>query len=447
MDKLAAEGTVFTNAFTTCPLCSPARGTLFTGRWTFQNGVKDNLNIGHSTQESLSKEEDTWLDAAMRRGYDTGYFGKWHLGHEKEPLKRLDLPVQKSAHRELSYNEVKANIKKIEREVLLEGNAPFWGVLPGTKEDTRAFKTVAGGVEFLERYAHSSKDTPFCLTVSTSSPHFPHYLPREYAVKANPDKVQLPVNLSDNYKNKPPFHNTPWWPSMDTEGLSEEEWKKIIAYTHQHISLTDDALGTVLDSLKKWGLEEDTIVVFTADHGDMPGAHNRFDKGAYFYEEVWRIPLVIKYPGKVPSQQESWVNLIDLAETFYELIGPDEKTLKSRFGKSLLSLVGTDKSDGRPNRAFGVYDLYNGISMAVRAIRDPRYKYIWNPQSIDEFYDLDSDPGELNNLIDSPSLTDIQSRLKSEMFKIMDALDDPLRLNYSQLPPWGTVVKTGEMGP
>jgi arylsulfatase A-like enzyme len=173
MDKLAAEGTVFTNAFTTCPLCSPARGTLFTGRWTFQNGVKDNLNIGHSTQESLSKEEDTWLDAAMRRGYDTGYFGKWHLGHEKEPLKRLDLPVQKSAHRELSYNEVKANIKKIEREVLLEGNAPFWGVLPGTKEDTRAFKTVAGGVEFLERYAHSSKDTPFCLTVSTSSPHFP----------------------------------------------------------------------------------------------------------------------------------------------------------------------------------------------------------------------------------------------------------------------------------
>jgi arylsulfatase A-like enzyme len=87
---------------------------------------------------------------------------------------------------------------------------------------------------------------------------------------------------------------------MDTEGLSEEEWKKIIAYTHQHISLTDDALGTVLDSLKKWGLEEDTIVVFTADHGDMPGAHNRFDKGAYFYEEVWRIPLVIKISGESP---------------------------------------------------------------------------------------------------------------------------------------------------
>ncbi|TFG67280.1 MAG: hypothetical protein E4H27_09200, partial [Anaerolineales bacterium] len=80
IDRLAAQGTVFANAFTTCPLCTPARGALLTSRWPHQTGIYDNYNVGHSQQSTLSMDEDTWIDTAVRRGFHTGYFGKWHLG-------------------------------------------------------------------------------------------------------------------------------------------------------------------------------------------------------------------------------------------------------------------------------------------------------------------------------------------------------------------------------
>ena len=90
-DRLAADGTVFSNAFTTCPLSSPARGALLTGRWPCQTGMRDNVGIGYSLQEPLAPEEQTWIDGAVSAGYHVGYFGKWHLGPNG--------PISRGAHR------------------------------------------------------------------------------------------------------------------------------------------------------------------------------------------------------------------------------------------------------------------------------------------------------------------------------------------------------------
>ena len=107
---------------------------------------------------------------------------------------------------------------------------------------------------------------------------------------------------------------------MDTAMLNEDEWRTVIAYSHAHIMLVDEAIGRVLDSLDRLGLRESTTVVFTSDHGDMEGAHNRFDKSAYFYEEVWRIPLIIRRPHTAPATQEAFVSLMDISETLFSLI-------------------------------------------------------------------------------------------------------------------------------
>ena len=114
--------------------------------------------------------------------------------------------------------------------------------------------------------------------------------------------------------------------------LDEEEWRTVVAYSHAHIMMVDEAIGRVLDTLERLGLRESTTVVFVADHGDMEGGHNRFDKGAYFYEEVWRIPLIISRPDRGQATQDAYVSLIDVGETLFGLIDAAATAERPRAG-------------------------------------------------------------------------------------------------------------------
>ena len=136
IDRLAAAGTVFDNAFTTCPLCTPARGTLLTARWPHQNGVRDNHAVGYSQQPSLSLDEATWIDEAVAHGYHVGYFGKWHLGPNN--------PEARGAHRydpdrggrpqalrpQTSTSPIRSRKERMigaRPFALIRGRSPFWG--------------------------------------------------------------------------------------------------------------------------------------------------------------------------------------------------------------------------------------------------------------------------------------------------------------------------------
>jgi arylsulfatase A-like enzyme len=456
IDRLAAQGTVFTNAFTTCPLCTPARGTLLTSRWPHQTGVYDNYNVGYSQQTSLSIDEQTWIEQAVQQGYHVGYFGKWHLGSND--------PASRAAHRYNPYRPDRAGQKKQpysyesmaeyytrqEQPQLMKGRAPFWGEVNVQKAAISPFPVMVSGVQFLEEWASRDRKKPFFLTVSSAPPHFPHYLPAEYAGIADNlrDSTMLPTSIEDNCFNRPWFHAASWWPSMDTSVLDLEEWRTLIAYSHAHIMLVDEAIGLVLDALDRLKLTESTVIVFTADHGDMEGAHNRFDKGAYFYEEVWRIPLVICLPNLIPASKNTFVSLIDVGETLFSLVGAGEKPGYPRSGRNLLPLINnSEKLDAWPDVAYGVYDLYNGINFAVRAIRNKQFKYVWNPQAMDEFYDLDSDPYEMVNRIDDPEVLKIKLQLQDELLVWLNAISDNLPERVATLPPAGTIMATGKMGP
>lgn len=455
-DRLAAEGTVFTNAFTSCTLCSPARGALLTARWAHQTGMYDNVGVGYSLQEPLRSDETTWIGAAAKAGYHVGYFGKWHLGP--------DGPIARGAHRhsesfdkwsrpydpagsDYSYASqvvrYREHLKRLER-----GNPPFWGVLDVPKEQTEPFRLAADAAGFLSEYANSPKQRPFFLTVSMSPPHFPHYLPTEYAEQADPGSVELPGNLKDTFDRKPEWHAKPWWPSMDTSGFEEDEWRRIVAFSHLHITLVDEAIGRILGAVEAGQLSDSTTVVFCADHGDMCGGHGCFDKGAYFYDEVWRVPLVVRSPGLGPAQQDAFVSVLDIGETLFRAIGVEAAPQKPRAGRDLSPLVGTGvRPDGWPQEAFGAYDFYNGMSFAIRAIRTETHKYVWNPQGIDELYDLRDDPGEMVNLAGEAALARTQGRLRRRLLEWLEDIGDDLPGRTEELPPAGTITATGAMGP
>ena len=462
IDRLAAHGTVFSNAFTSCPLCTPARGALLTARWPHQTGVYDNYAVGHSQQTTMSMDEHTWIDEAVRCGYRVGYFGKWHLGsndpemrgaHRHDP-RRPAGPRKKQPY---SYDRMKAQYDTQEQRRLVRGRAPFWGEVDRAKDEITPFSIMANWVGFLEEWAAGGQERPFFLTVSSAPPHFPHYLPAEYARIADRlrDAVELPVSLKDDCAGRPWFHATPWWPCMDTSVLDQEEWRTVIAYSHAHIMLVDEAIGRVLGTLDRLHLTDSTTIIFTADHGDMEGAHNRFDKGPYFYEEVWRIPLIVRSPGALPATQNAFVSILDVGETLLDLAGSDGDDSPPRSGRDLLPLTGSSETPAQwPDVVYGVYDLYNGINFSVRAIRDERWKYVWNPQESDELYDLASDPHELVNLIAvepavrfDAAAAEAESRLRGQLLAWLKEIGDDLPSHFADLPPAGTVMATGEPGP
>ena len=326
---------------------------------------------------------------------------------------------------------------------LIHFQPPFYGEISGGREQTHAFGVVEEVRGFLQRRDRR----PFLLTASFVGPHFPHYLPRDDARRYRPEEVLLPASLHDDFGGKPWFHRTAWWPSMDSSPFDEAEWRRAIAHTWGHMTMVDEALGQVLDLLDDHGLGDDTAVVFAADHGDVCGEHNRFDKGPYFYEEVLRIPLIIQLPGARPAVNPTPVSFIDIGTTLLHLLG-DGDHARTTDGRNLVPMVGsTHTPHGWDAAAYASYHLYNGMSFECRCARTATHKYVWNPQAVDELYDLRDDPAELANLIGRPDLVELQAELSTGPRRWLVAMEDPLVAAAADLPPAGTIVATGAAGP
>ena len=437
IDTLAARGTVFSNAFTSCPLCTPARAALLTSRWAHETGMLDNYGLGYSRQLSLGANEFTWLDQARESGFFTGYFGKWHLGPDGPILRGVNrhdphfdknFTVYDPQTNNFNYASVKAGYAAALKNtgnrdsILKRGCPPFYGELKAPKKQCEPFVIAARGMDFIAEHARMNTDAPFFLTLSFPGPHFPHYLPAEYAALADALNPILPPSLHDTFEGKPDFHAGAWWPSMETATFSDQEWKKIIAYSQAHITMTDEAIGRVLYALSRHPAGNNTIIIFTSDHGDMQGAHGRFDKGPYFYEEVWRVPLIICRPDSQSAGQRVFVSMLDIGETLFRLAGG--KTSTRRSGRDLNGLCGSSWVPGFPDIAYGAYDLYNGMSFYLRAVRDRRYKYVHNPQAMDELYDLQEDPFEMRNLAGQAQVQPVQNRLSGLLTEWMKKTGD-----------------------
>lgn len=452
LDKLAKEGLVFENAFTSCPLCSPARGTLFTSKWQNQTGMIDNMGIGYSEQEPLNRSVLTWIDAAIKSGYHTGYYGKWHLGP--------DGPIERGVHKHpesieadfkpyvigestYSYEKWQEKYEK-QSEVLINGLMPYYGTTDKKIEETNPYVVANQAKEFLQDYVSDAPDKPFLLTVSINDPHFPHYLPENYVQERFSEKIDLPKNIEDSFENKPWFQNKSWWPSMEVDGLDKTDWEEIIRYAYTHRMLVDDALGEVLMELETLELAGNTTVIFVSDHGDMCGAHNRFDKGPYFYDEVFRIPLIIRKAEIKPRSEKALVSILDVGATVFDMVGYEG--VEELFGNSLVPMIKEEES-GCASEVYGMYERYNGMSFRVRAIRNLTYKYVYNPQSIDELYSMEKDPGELENLIDNPNYRAIKDEMRHKLKKWLEDIDDTIMTDEKTMLEAGTIIPLGTPGP
>ena len=215
-------------------------------------------------------------------------------------------------------------------------------------------------------------------------------------------------------------------------GWTWDQWAPVVRCYLAEISLLDAQVGRVLDALERMGVAEQTMVICSTDHGDLCGGHGMVDKHYVMYEDVTRVPLIVRWPGRAPAgtRCDAWVSHnTDLATTLCDVAGVP--TLATFRGKSLVPLLAGGQDNGRQD----ILCMYHGNQSGLysqRMVRDARWKYVWNATAEDELYDLDLDPGELRNLATSPAYRRALERLRQRLVAWMAESHDPLLNSWTR---------------
>lgn len=421
LKQFALRATNYTNAFSPVPLCTPARASLFTGKWPHQTGTLDNVQgRSYYPQGCLHKEQKTYLERLRDDGYEVAYIGKWHLGEGGLLERGISTVIRSDGGDE--------PIPK--KPVAIEHEGPYLPPYYGkiTTDTPADGLRVADAIKQLKALKTSEK--PFCLVVSLHGPHFPHFVPSEF-VELYDDLPEdyVPPNYSQQFtgSDKPVAQSRSYWPCQETASLTSRDWRLTTQHYFGFCSYIDHLFGRFEEAVTKNELDSNTVFAFTSDHGEMLGAHGWFDKGPFFYDEVIRIPMLIRTPESDGAvSQENFVSLRDLWPALLDAANSRETLHQDELQRSYL----------RSNEEFVTYcyDSYQGRHFKIRGIRGKRYKYAWSPHDSSELYDLEIDPFEQTNLTDNVQYSDIQNKLHNQLFDWMERESDAIRVPAYHLP-------------
>jgi arylsulfatase A-like enzyme len=380
LDKLANDGLNFTHAYSTSPVCTPYRGILMTGRYPSQTGIEDN---GRRIPDS----EITLADCFNRAGYHTSYLGKWHIGGPKG-LNEWVPPVLRGGFTDFTGWE-SHHINHWKGKIFSDENPEKAIELKG--HETDGLTDLA--VDKLDEL--SRLDKPFLFMLAYQAPHYPCAPPRDFE-----DLYEgVPFDLRANCDPEAEMAKPHWPVDRETGDFVDQCWRKPMTSRRfqelyfAEITQLDRAVGRLLDKINETGLYENTVVIFTSDHGEMAGSHGCFGKGVMLEESV-RVPLLIRCPKNHRVKtgiKDTPVSTIDLMPTLLDAAGLDvpECCEGVSFAGNLIDELKNDRS------VFFELNDWALIRNREKLIIDKKTK------ENKAFYCLDSDPFEQENLVNS----------------------------------------------
>lgn len=422
IDSIATEGMRFDGAYTACPLCTPARASLLTGLLPHNHGQlanMDNFN-GIFDQQVLGKKG--YPEYLHDAGYQVGYTGKWHL--PKEGDKQFwNIDQWHNDHQSvLKQAGVTYNMAVDEVQPLEWGaEAKFYGKSALPLELNYNTYVADRTIDMINQF--SSDCAPFMICSAFTGPHFPIAVPEPYLSMYNPEDVPMWGNFHETFMDKPIVQQKEMM-RWNSSHLTWKDWQKVIAAYWGYCTYIDAQIGRIITRLKEQGIYENTIIIYSSDHGDMLGSHRLFNKGWNMYEECNRIPLLIRWPNTAlfNSVCKEFVNLVDIMPTLLEAAGtPCPEKID---GKSLVPLLKGNRPDDWPGEALVEFNGYESSLTTIRMIRTEKWKYVYNPSSVDELYDMESDPDELYNLADRLAFKHVLRRMKDRMVKRLQSHRD-----------------------
>jgi uncharacterized sulfatase len=450
IDRLAIEGALFKNNFCTNSICGPSRAVVLTGKHSHINGFKMNGNRFDGSQQTFPK-------LLQKAGYKTGIIGKWHLDGLPEGFDYWSILTDQGNYYNPDFIDLNAQTKQVDTSRIY-----------GYATDIITDKAIA----YLDKAKENNN--PFMLMVHHKAPHrnwmpalrhvnkydsiqFP--LPETYFTDhagslASKDQQQtIYVDMYEGHdlkmtkeKGSPELAHNPWpsdfdrmtpeqrsaWdkayqPKNDAmhnaklSGRALAEWKGQ-RYLHEYlatIAAVDEGVGRILDYLETNNLAENTIIIYTTDQGFYLGEKGWFDK-RYMYEESLAMPMVLRYPDNVKPGTviNALTQNLDFAETFLDYAGVEIPV--DMQGKSFRPLLeGTVEDDDFRDAIYYHYYDFPAFHMVKKhyGVRTKRYKLMHFYDHIDtwELYDLETDPSEINNLIDNPNYDDIEVMLRQKL--------------------------------
>jgi arylsulfatase A-like enzyme len=418
LDALAAGGIRFQRCYTVNPICSPARASLMTGLLPHNHGMVDVTHAVPAYRARFDATLPVWPRQLQNAGYETAYFGKWHVerSHRLENF-GFDRYEVEQYQQKLGLVEVREEL--IDRKVVRQkGYADFllYGVSDGAAESLPEYQMYSDGIAFLEQAA-SNPDRPWALFLSTEAPHDPYVAPRSYCQRYNPDDIPPPVNFEDDLSGRPVIYGriqSVW------RDLTWQDFAQATACYYANCTMIDEQIGRILEALDSLGMRENTVIVFTSDHGDYLAEHRLMLKGIPAFEGAYRIPLILNGPG-IPSGREvhNIVSLLDLVPTLVRLTSGDEFPCQ---GRSLLPLLQGAETDWR-SEAFAECHGQR-FNYTQRILWRGNDKYVFNGFAEDELYDLAADPYEQKNLATDPLFEPLLESMAARMWQIMHETAD-----------------------
>lgn len=394
LDKLASQGVMFTNAVANCPVCTPNRAVLLTGRHTLSHkAIANDL--------PLPPDDASWGNVLRNAGYRTGYIGKWHL--DGVPRDRFTPPGERRhgfdywAAWNCSHAYFNARYFRDDPEPI-----PIKGYEPDYQTDL--------AIEFLRE----KPDAPFFLFISWGPPHDPYQLvPEEYRRLYDPEALQLRPNCKNPNR-------------------------RAMADYYAHITTLDRNVGRLMETLDELDLAKSTIVVFTSDHGDMLWSQGHTNKERPWEESII-VPFIIRYPGVIPAGRthDALLGTVDVMPSLLGLMGvpiPDGVE-----GMDLSNAMRGQPCEGPESQFLTIpVPVDQAVAASIgewRGVRTKRYTYTrWQNGSGWVLYDNAEDPYQLSNLIDDPKFAGVREEMEVELKRHLKRIGD-------KFMPWQEHIK------
>lgn len=430
IDALIAGGVSFDRTYATCPLCTPARASMFTGDYAFRHGMGTNCDMYHALGTELAEPERLLHKDMQRAGFRCGFVGKWHVGVAKSPadygfrgdvpagygnLTRTDAFRRYLAENDLNYSVEPTLYFNPDRQTMAAGR---WR---GPVASTPCYYQTSQAIGMLRSF--SNGDAPFFLSLQYWDPHGPHLIPDEFWRHTDRAALSAWRNFNDDLSGKPARVKRERDDFYRCRPRTEAELIDYIGLYCDHVALLDSQIGRLMDFLQESGLIESTLIVFTSDHGDMTGAHGGLiDKGLP-YEEAMRVPMAFSHPALPPARLRNLALNMDILPTALGLLGVGFDPRQARD----LSPEVTRATDARRSHLLAEYHGLRFLFSQRILVSDDNWKYIFSPGDYDELYDLNTDPGEQHNLARKPGAQDRLASVQAALMEETAVFDDPLR--------------------
>jgi len=432
LDRLAKNGIRFNNTYTPSPVCTAARASFQSGMWPHKHRMIFNTGNAQTKGGVDDPLPGTrfFSETLVEENWNCAHVGKWHIGRKNNKPEHYGYDKSLTYYPGYGYPSKHPHYLDYMKELGVDGfnlswerrdptgYRPYAGLQEGPQAASIPGYLASQTLDVIDRY--TKEDKPFFIGCNFWGPHAPYNITKKHLEMYRDKDIKPWPNWDCDLSDKPGVI-TRYGEYWKSGWFNEKDLSEMIGEYYGYITLIDEECGRILDSLEEKGQLDETLVIYTSDHGSSVGSYLYWDKGFGMYDCITRVPMIISHPSIKPGVSDAFVTLNDLAPTILEA---GNCPVHEMDGRSLMPILTGEKDAVREDYIITEHHGHQQVFWQ-RMVRTPTFKYIFNPTSRDEFYDLVNDPWETKNIIKTANSEQL-AWAKNKLIEWMEETGDQL---------------------